>query len=60
VELTAIERLSNNAYAQVINYLRATGYHRALLLNFATPRLEDKRFVFGRETTDDTDDTDKR
>jgi GxxExxY protein len=45
VELKAIRKLTENEDAQVLHYLKATGLDRALLFNFATPRLEHKRFV---------------
>lgn len=49
VELKAISKLTTIEQAQVINYLKATGFHRALLINFGTPSLEYKRLVFGEK-----------
>jgi len=45
VELKAIKTLTDIAYAQTLHYLKATGFERALLINFGTPQLEYKRFI---------------
>jgi GxxExxY protein len=45
VELKAIKALSDIESAQVLHYLQATGFERALLINFATQRLDYKRFI---------------
>lgn len=45
VELKAIKKLTEIEDAQILNYLKATGFKRALMFNFAAQRLEHKRFV---------------
>lgn len=45
VELKAIERLGDPEKAQVINYLNATQFTRALLFNFGSSSLEYQRLV---------------
>lgn len=46
VELKALSTIGGVEEAQLLNYLKATGIERGLLLNFGSPRLEFKRMVF--------------
>ena len=56
IELKALFRFSTIEEAQVLNYLKATSLHRALLINFGAPSLEHKRFVFNlRESAQSAD-----
>jgi GxxExxY protein len=45
VEIKAIGKLGGIERAQVINYLKASGFKRALLINFGAKRLEFERIV---------------
>jgi GxxExxY protein len=47
VELKAVEALAPIHTAQVLSYLKATGYHLGLLINFSVPVLKDaiKRII---------------
>ena len=56
VELKALQQLSGNEEAQVLNYLKASGLHRALLINFGTKSLQHKRLVLNlRESVQSAD-----
>ena len=46
LELKAIDSLQKIHEAQLLNYLKATGYKIGLLVNFTHPKAEIKRFVF--------------
>jgi GxxExxY protein len=45
VEVKAHPLIAGSDIAQTLNYLKASGASRALLLNFGTQRLEYKRLV---------------
>ena len=45
VELKAVSKMGVNEEAQIINYLKATGLKRGLLINFGEYQLRYKRFV---------------
>jgi GxxExxY protein len=45
VEVKCVEGFSNEHLAQCINYLKASGLHLALLINFRRPKVEWRRVV---------------
>jgi GxxExxY protein len=49
VEFKALSRLSSVEESQLLNYLKATGLKRGLLINFGAPSLQYKRLVWGYE-----------
>lgn len=49
IELKARPNLVPANEAQAINYLAATGYKLALILNFGTPSLQQKRIVLSTQ-----------
>jgi GxxExxY protein len=49
VEFKALSRLTNVEEAQLLNYLKATGLKRGLLINFGAPSLQYKRLVWDYE-----------
>ncbi len=48
VEIKAMDKLSSNEHAQIINYLKASKLKVGLLINFGSKSLEHKRFVYNQ------------
>lgn len=46
IELKAVDSLQKVHEAQLLNYLKATGYKIGFLINFTHPKAEIRRFVF--------------
>jgi GxxExxY protein len=51
VELKAIPSIRDSDAAQVVNYLKATGYELGMLLNFGAPSLEYKRLIHSKTSS---------
>ena len=49
VELKALRKLSTIEEAQILNYLKATGYETGILINFGSRSLEYKRYAQTRK-----------
>jgi GxxExxY protein len=51
IELKTVDKISNIHKAQILNYLKATKHEVGLLINFANPKLEFKRFAMSNNLT---------
>jgi GxxExxY protein len=49
VELKAVQAITPEHQAQIINYLNATGIEVGLLINFGKPKLEYRRFTRSKD-----------
>lgn len=49
LELKAVQAITPEHQAQIINYLNATGLEVGLLINFVKPRLEYRRFTRNKD-----------
>ena len=45
LELKAVERLDKMFTAQLLNYMKATGFRIGMLINFRYPKADIKRFI---------------
>ena len=50
VELKALSKLTSDHEAQLLNYLKATGFELGLLVNFGTGKLEYKRMILTKNS----------
>ena len=48
VEIKAMDKLSSNEHAQIINCLKASKLGIGLLINFGSPSLQHKRFIYSK------------
>jgi GxxExxY protein len=46
VEVKALDALTNRETAQLLNYLKASGIRRGLLINFGSTSLQCKRLIW--------------
>ncbi len=55
LELKAVDAFSNRHFAQLLNYLKATGIEVGMVINFGTPKIQYRRFNnrFGPEKSMD-------
>ncbi len=44
VEIKACRTLTDDHTAQILGYMRATGYEHGILVNFGSPKLQIKKF----------------
>ncbi|MBK8499118.1 MAG: GxxExxY protein [Flavobacteriales bacterium] len=49
VEIKALQRISGGEESQLLNYLKASGMQRGVLLNFGSPKLLYERMVWNYE-----------
>jgi len=57
VELKAISSLSSEHKAQVLNYLKATGFELGLLINFGEGKLKYERLIKKKRSTKSTNES---
>ena len=60
VELKALEQVGDAARSQVMNYLKATGLARGLLLNFGSAKLDYKRILWAPHLSSSVSSVEKK